>query len=180
MNHTQALLDVKDLVKHFILPRESLFGPRRVLEALRGVSLSVHTGRSFGIVGESGSGKSTLARCVMALDTPTSGNVTLDFDARWDLASVTGLKETYLQFNVTNLTDEVYAVNISSGTNAVTANLVDSTGAVVGTRTGAVRTFGISAPRTAVLTLGKTMSVRWRLRLPVHHLLRCWPSTAIS
>ena len=30
MNHTQALLDVKDLVKHFILPRESLFGPRRV------------------------------------------------------------------------------------------------------------------------------------------------------
>ncbi len=78
MNHPLALLDVKDLVKHFTLPRERLFGPRRVLEALRGVSLNVQAGRSFGIVGESGSGKSTLARCVMALDTPTSGTVTLE------------------------------------------------------------------------------------------------------
>ncbi|HWS04634.1 MAG TPA: ATP-binding cassette domain-containing protein [Burkholderiaceae bacterium] len=78
MNAPQTLLVVKDLVKHFTLPRESLFGKRRVLEALRGVSLSVQAGRSFGIVGESGSGKSTLARCVMALDTPTSGTITLE------------------------------------------------------------------------------------------------------
>lgn len=79
---------------------------------------------------------------------------TLDFDARYDLTSLTGLKDAFLQLNVTNLTDEVYAVNISSGTNAVTATLVDVNGAPAGTRTGQVRTFGISAPRTAVLTLG--------------------------
>jgi ABC-type oligopeptide transport system ATPase subunit len=77
MNAPAPLLVVDQLIKHYALPRESLFGPARVLEALRGVSLSVQTGRSFGIVGESGSGKSTLARCVMALETPTGGTVRL-------------------------------------------------------------------------------------------------------
>jgi len=78
MSTEYPLLVVEDLVKHFTLPRESLFGPPRVLEALRGVSLSVQAGRSFGIVGESGSGKSTLARCVMALETPTRGAIRLE------------------------------------------------------------------------------------------------------
>lgn len=79
---------------------------------------------------------------------------TLDFDARLDLAGITGFEETFLQLNVTNLTDEVYAVNISSGTNALSATLVDANGAAAGTRTGLARSFGISAPRTALLTLG--------------------------
>ena len=78
---------------------------------------------------------------------------TVDFDARIDLTGVTGLEDTYLQLNVTNLTDEVYAVNISSGQNAVTIADINPT---VGTtaRNGSPRTFGISAPRTALLTLG--------------------------
>jgi peptide/nickel transport system ATP-binding protein len=78
MNTPAPLLVVDQLVKHYALPRESLFSPARMLEALRGVSLSVQTGRSFGIVGESGSGKSTLARCVMALEEPTGGTVRLE------------------------------------------------------------------------------------------------------
>ena len=78
MNTPAPLLAVERLVKHFRLPRESLLSPPRVLEALRGVSLNVQAGRSFGIVGESGSGKSTLARCVMALEAPTSGSVRLE------------------------------------------------------------------------------------------------------
>jgi hypothetical protein len=47
----------------------------------------------------------------------------------------------------------VYAVNISSGQNAVTIADINPT---VGTtaRNGSPRTFGISAPRTALLTLG--------------------------
>jgi ABC-type glutathione transport system ATPase component len=71
------LLEVKDLAKDYVLPREKLFAPPPRVHALQGVSFTLHTGRSLGIVGESGSGKSTLARLVMALDTPTAGSVRL-------------------------------------------------------------------------------------------------------
>jgi len=71
------LLEVRDVVKRYHLPRESLFAPAPVVEALRGVSFTVRSGRSLGIVGESGSGKSTLARLVMALEAPTEGHVRL-------------------------------------------------------------------------------------------------------
>ena len=71
------LLEVRDLVKHYKLPRDSLFRPAPVVEALRGVSFTVQAGRSLGIVGESGSGKSTLARLVMALEAPSEGSVHL-------------------------------------------------------------------------------------------------------
>ena len=71
------LLEVQNLVKHYKLPRDSLFRPAPVVEALRGVSFTVQAGRSLGIVGESGSGKSTLARLVMALEAPSEGSVRL-------------------------------------------------------------------------------------------------------
>lgn len=73
----EPLLDVKDLVQRYTLPRESLFRPPGQVRALNGVSVRVAAGQSLGVVGESGSGKSTFARLVMALERPTSGEVAL-------------------------------------------------------------------------------------------------------
>jgi peptide/nickel transport system ATP-binding protein len=72
-----ALLEVRDLVRHYTLPRERLFAPAPVLQAVNGVSFDIRPGQSLGIVGESGSGKSTIARLVMALDRPNAGSVKL-------------------------------------------------------------------------------------------------------
>jgi ABC-type dipeptide/oligopeptide/nickel transport system, ATPase component len=60
------------------------------LEALKGVSVKVHSGESIGIIGLSGCGKSTLLRILAGLETPVSGTVqfrgqTLDFVSRKSL-----------------------------------------------------------------------------------------------
>lgn len=69
------LLEVDNLTKDYVLPRERLLQAPGKVHALNCVSFTIQAGRSLGIVGESGSGKSTLARLVMALDHPTSGQV---------------------------------------------------------------------------------------------------------
>ena len=71
------LLQVDQLTRDYLMPRDHLWAKPPVVQALKGVSLTLNNGRSLGIVGESGSGKSTLARLVMALESPTSGRVQL-------------------------------------------------------------------------------------------------------
>ena len=73
-----ALLEVRDLVRDYTLPKQSLLSKPQNLRVLHGVSLSLKAGESLGIVGESGSGKSTLARSVMGLEKPQSGSVTIN------------------------------------------------------------------------------------------------------
>ncbi|MPY86876.1 MAG: ATP-binding cassette domain-containing protein [Luteitalea sp.] len=52
--------------------------PRGALEVLSGVSLELAPGDAAAIMGPSGSGKSTLLYILGALETPSSGRVTLD------------------------------------------------------------------------------------------------------
>ena len=75
MTAPAPLVAVEGLSKRYRLPRERLLAPAPVLTALDDVSLAVAPGRSLGVVGESGSGKSTLARAIMALETPSAGQV---------------------------------------------------------------------------------------------------------
>ncbi|HET9529672.1 MAG TPA: ABC transporter ATP-binding protein [Blastocatellia bacterium] len=65
------MLEIKGLTKQYPTPR----GP---LAILSDITLSFSRGDAVSIMGPSGSGKSTFLYIIGALDTPTSGTVTLD------------------------------------------------------------------------------------------------------
>ena len=75
----QPLLEVKDLKMHFPVTSGVIL-QRKVgaIKAVDGVSFSIRPGQTLGLVGESGSGKTTVGRCIIQLNTATSGEVWLD------------------------------------------------------------------------------------------------------
>ena len=74
-----ALIEVRDLVKHFPIKRGLIF-QRQIgaVKAVDGVSFDVEQGETLGLVGETGCGKSTTARLLCRLMDPTSGSITFD------------------------------------------------------------------------------------------------------
>ncbi len=76
----------------------------------------------------------------------------LDFDARYDLTNTFGIRNAFVQLNVTNLLDEEYQANISTGTNALP--VAQSTDPRVPDRNGSVRTASIGSPRTWLVSFG--------------------------
>jgi len=77
---TSPLVEVRDLVVHFPVPRPGGGFVRRFdqVRAVDGVSFTVGRGETLGLVGESGCGKSTTGRAVLQLLRPTGGEVIFD------------------------------------------------------------------------------------------------------
>ncbi|MGI5502899.1 ABC transporter ATP-binding protein [Lentzea sp. CA-135723] len=73
---TAPLLEVTDLVKEFPVRGKGII-PRNTgtVQAVSGVSFTLHPGETLGLVGESGCGKSTTGRAILQLHKPTSGSV---------------------------------------------------------------------------------------------------------
>lgn len=75
-----ALLEVRDLTKHFPIRGGVLLRRVGEVHAVDNVSFSVEPGETLGLVGESGCGKSTVGKTVLKLIEATSGEV--EFDGR--------------------------------------------------------------------------------------------------
>jgi putative ABC transport system ATP-binding protein len=80
---TQAIIETRDLQKHYVMGAETV-------RALRGVDLEIGRNEYVAIMGPSGSGKSTLMNLIGCLDTPTSGEYVLNGQA------VSGLSDDQL------------------------------------------------------------------------------------
>lgn len=70
-----ALIEVRNLVKHFPKRGGVLNRVIAKVHAVTDVSFDVRKGETLGVVGESGCGKSTLGKVVMRLLDPTSGSI---------------------------------------------------------------------------------------------------------
>ena len=79
MKDSQALVEVKNLVKHFPVTRGILV-QRQVgtVRAVDGISFSIAHGETLGLVGESGCGKTTAGRTLLGLYPATGGQVLID------------------------------------------------------------------------------------------------------
>ncbi|ALJ18659.1 dipeptide ABC transporter ATP-binding protein [Microbacterium sp. No. 7] len=97
------VLEVRDLVKEFALPRAAGGGVQRAVD---GVSFRIDRGTTLAIVGESGSGKTTTARLALRLADATSGTVLVDGE---DVTAVRGAPLRHLRRRVQLVQQNPYA-----------------------------------------------------------------------
>ncbi|MED1722925.1 dipeptide ABC transporter ATP-binding protein [Brevibacillus parabrevis] len=73
-----ALVEVRNLKKHFVVQKSFLGRSSTLLKAVDDVSFTIFRGETFGLVGESGCGKSTIGRTLLKLYEPTAGEIIFD------------------------------------------------------------------------------------------------------
>jgi oligopeptide/dipeptide ABC transporter ATP-binding protein len=78
-NGAAPLLELHNLVKEFPITAGAIL-QRKVasVKAVSDVSFAVPAGTTFGLVGESGCGKTTIGKLIVALEKPSSGEITLN------------------------------------------------------------------------------------------------------
>jgi len=68
-----SMIELQDVYKSY--RQGGLFGGKKSVEVLKGVSLTLEPGRCLGLLGASGCGKSTTGRLVLGLEAPDRGRI---------------------------------------------------------------------------------------------------------
>jgi peptide/nickel transport system ATP-binding protein len=71
----EPILQIRGLKTHFVVAKNAVGKPLRVVKAVDDVTFDVFPGETLGLVGESGCGKTTLGRTILRLIEPTGGNI---------------------------------------------------------------------------------------------------------
>src|SRR5512141_101492 len=75
---SDILLEVQGLKKYFPIKKGVFSKTVGNVKAVDDVSFTIKRGETLGLVGESGCGKTTTGRCILRLETPTSGEVVFE------------------------------------------------------------------------------------------------------
>lgn len=75
---SEAVLEIKNLKKHFPVKKGLFRRTVGYVKAVDGVTFTINKGETLGLIGESGCGKTTVGKLIMQLIKPDSGEIVID------------------------------------------------------------------------------------------------------